>query len=762
MRVVIFHILLLLCLLLRLDAGGWREINSVVTDNNRKIPIMKVETLTDSCNVFYEITNEMVSMVKGIKRRGEDIEYTKVKLGGCDNIYYPGEPSLPFISLRLIIPQGKDIAEVMTTFSNKTEMSANVNVEYGEKTFDPSVKQGNSTEKNIGIYESNVDYPYENYEIASIQKQFGVKIAFVNIFPLKCIPKSKILNLYKSLKVKVTFKDDKSRDNDLQIRTERIDNTVFKLDNPDELNSYRNIRIQNTYGEIANYRTVYDYVIITNEEFKNAQTDWSLNDLVEQRETQGLSIKIVTVEEIYSSYSGVDQQEKIRNFIKDAYNNWDTKYVFLAGDSNIIPARILTPDRWPLGGAAEAYIPSDIYYQCLDGNYNVNNDSWWGEEKDGQNWGWIDILAEVSIGRAPAENISEMSNFIYKTLSYENDSEDESYLKNVLFLGEYLGFYQDSEYSKEHMEEIRNGSDLHNYVTKGFSSDNTISTSVLYEKDQSWGKGDIINLINSNEFGVIQHLGHGMSTEVMHIANIDADNLSNNKFPFIYTQACFCGKFTRDCVAEHLVTSTRHGAWGGVFNGESGRVNAAKTLGPSQRMNRWFWDSYFRNGVSRVGDMNRYSHNQCADVNILKLPDVLHCIYVTNLLADPYTSLKFKDDDQKVAITDHFKKYDLKKNNGLNNFLTVPNPANINNDNVRIFLPQNKDLLNVSIEIFDMLGDVIFKKSVACVKGGCFEWDLKNTKGKKVSTGVYKIIITGIEKESGENVYWLNGLGIKE
>lgn len=702
MRVVILHVLIVLCCLLNIQSETWRKINSGIKDDGLNIPIIKLETYDDSINAFYELSENMVSIVNGIHQLDRKFNSKRVILGGCDNLNYEGEPSIPFISLRLIIPQDKALKGITTHFSNSIIIDKNIDIEFGEKLIAPSISRVIPTSPKEGIYLNDLPYPSSNYRISSLQRKCGVKILFVQLYPLKYLPKSKTLNLNRSLKIKVVLEDDRAGKNrDVTVRKGNFNIDKLRVENEYELKKYKSYRAT-SLGNIVDKREQYDYVIITNNEFKNANTDWSLNDLKAKREAQGLSVNIITVEDIYSKYSGIDKQEKIRNFIKDAYNKWGLKYLFLAGDSNIIPARILTPDRWPMGGAKEVYIPSDIYYQCLDGNYNVNNDNWWGEEKDGEGWGWIDILSELSVGRAPAENITEMSNFIYKTLFYEGANSKDNYLKNVLFLGEYMGFYQDSEYAKEHMEEIRNGSNLHNFITKGFDSDNTLTTNTMYEKDTPWIKSDIVNEINSNKYGVIQHLGHGMSKEVMHIGNSDADNLLNDKFPFIYTQACFCGKFTYDCVAEHLITSSRHGAWGGVFNGESGRINPVKTSGPSQRINRWFWDAYFSEGIEKVGDMNAYSHESCADISTLKLPDVLHCIYTTNLWADPYTSIKFKNLDSQLVITSPVKNQILKtgdlfeiKWNGLNDEFQV---ELLKGDQI-VYLITEGALNNVSWEI---------------------------------------------------------------
>jgi len=77
----------------------------------------------------------------------------------------------------------------------------------------------------------------------------------------------------------------------------------------------------------------------------------------------------------------------------------------------------------------------------------------------------------VYVGRASAENENEISNFIYKTLAYENAPSSSPFLRNALTVGEHLGFGGVSEYAKSSMEEIRLGSDSHGYSTEGGTSD---------------------------------------------------------------------------------------------------------------------------------------------------------------------------------------------------------------------------------------------------------------------------------------------------
>jgi len=194
----------------------------------------------------------------------------------------------------------------------------------------------------------------------------------------------------------------------------------------------------------------YEYVIITNEELKNAPGPYNFQKLAEWKDSRGIRTRIVTVEEIYANYTGIDNQTKIRNFIIDAYLN-GTNYVLSGGDADgadvggesgdeIVPIRKL----WACGHEPDPPdIASDLYYACLDGSYDSDGDGIYGEPNDGGDWPCavgedVDLNAEVYVGRAPVDCYEELSNFVRKTISYENSSINDPYLRGVCMVGELL------------------------------------------------------------------------------------------------------------------------------------------------------------------------------------------------------------------------------------------------------------------------------------------------------------------------------------
>jgi hypothetical protein len=61
----------------------------------------------------------------------------------------------------------------------------------------------------------------------------------------------------------------------------------------------------------------------------------------------------------------------------------------------------------------------------------------YGEPNDGPNGGEVDLMAEVYVGRAPVDSHRELSNFVSKTIGYEQSS-GQGYLEEVWMVGELL------------------------------------------------------------------------------------------------------------------------------------------------------------------------------------------------------------------------------------------------------------------------------------------------------------------------------------
>src|SRR5262245_22270949 len=83
---------------------------------------------------------------------------------------------------------------------------------------------------------------------------------------------------------------------------------------------------------------------------------------------KGVPTVVRTIEDIEASgVHGSDVSETVRLYIRAAYLDWGVRFVLLGGDTDIIPPRYATAEFLGLSNP-----PTDLYYACLDGDWNAN------------------------------------------------------------------------------------------------------------------------------------------------------------------------------------------------------------------------------------------------------------------------------------------------------------------------------------------------------------------------------------------------------
>ncbi|MGC9308596.1 MAG: C25 family cysteine peptidase, partial [Thermoplasmatota archaeon] len=397
--------------------------------------------------------------------------------------------------------------------------------------------------------------------------------------------------------------------------------------------------------------TSYDYVIITTDALASYTGANSFHDLVNSKTAKGLSATIVTVEDITSNSSFWnanpvfnDTQAQIREFIRYAYLNWGTEYVLLGGDSDdgspVVPARML------YHSIDNTYMPSDIYYACLDGTYNYDEDGQWGEPTDGDGGGDVDLMAEVYVGRAPVDSTAEVQHFVMKTLAYENTNSP--YLKDVFMVGEQLD--SNPTWGGDYKDEIINGSCANGYCTVGVPG-GEYNISTLYDRDYSWSKTELMQYMNDGTH-IFNHLGHANCGYGMRMSNSDVSTLSNTDYFFAYSQGCISGSFDNiawdgsswynygdECIAEYFTVESEHGAFAVIMNARFGWYNPGGTDGTSQHFDREFFDAVYNESMPEIGKANQDSKHD----NLWRVggyDTARWCYYTINLLGDPEVALK--------------------------------------------------------------------------------------------------------------------------
>jgi len=623
-----------------------------------------------SLNVRSNIISSELKSVAVIKASAV---YDRVVVSGLTNVGAPQEPLLPVRTVKFLVPAGQKLKDITVGWAKRRHVRGSYFIEPASYPVRLSNTASVSpVEPSAEIYNSNAAYPGKLYEIVTEQDMCGYKIVFVNLYPVEYFPASRQLYYYENLNLNVELESisQVSASSATRIRSSAIDQkrVLNFVDNPDVLTTY-----SSSAPTLDAPLAITDYLVITNDDLYNNSTGtFKISDLITHKQTTwSLTTAVETIEDIRLNYAGDDDQEKIRECIKDYYASNGTVYVLLIGDGDgsdtpgfpngetegapIIPhrglyGRVVADD----GTYTDNSIPADMYYSNLATelgyeDFDRDGDGIYGEANDGVGGGEVDMIAEVYIGRAAVDSYTELSNFIKKLIDYETTLPTDTYLKEAVFAGEDM--LDGITYGSTYMEEIRTGSSNNGYTTAGLAGSGFFNMTTLYDNAFiSWPKADLINKLNSGTH-ILNHLGHAdVNLFGKTISGVDADALTNSgEYFFGYTQGCYSGAFdnrttatssplysTIDCVVEHFVAAT-NGAFAFIANTRYGWYNPGGTNGASQRYQREFWDAVMNEGKVNLGKALADAKED--NIGAAGNAAVRWCMFETTLLGDPHTPL---------------------------------------------------------------------------------------------------------------------------
>ncbi len=280
--------------------------------------------------------------------------------------------------------------------------------------------------------------------------------------------------------------------------------------------------------------------------------------LADWKTAKGVPTVVRTVEWIEANYPrGIDRAETIRFFLQDAYTKWGVQWVLLVGDTPEIPPRYLYTAYY-YGGTL---VPADLYFACLDGSFNADGDTRFGEQPADQ----PDLYAELSVGRLPVSTLADAANVVSKIMSYETPLDTE-YVDKTLFLAEVLF---PAPWSPPAPIQL-NGGDMAEFVRIRHVQSPSRRVTRLYETPALFAgslpesRSIAIDSLNAG-YDFVFHVGHGyrfnMHCADENIAIPDADALYHpNRFFNLYMSNCTAAAFNFDCLAERMLRNPNGGA----------------------------------------------------------------------------------------------------------------------------------------------------------------------------------------------------------
>jgi len=335
----------------------------------------------------------------------EDSKYISVKLEEATSfLMKSGEPVLPKITKVYTLPVGSNIKDVSVEFLNVKKQVISKEVRPAPEPIIEGKDVKRTEVKSEEVYSSPEIYPATPYyyRIASGRYQDEhVMFLIIHCYPIRYSPAESLL--YYSDAFEVTF----------------------------------------TYEKPSNPRATgdgYDLLVIAPSEFTE-----ELQPLIDHKNNHGMSTSFATLEDIYGDYtSGRDEQENIKLFIKNEFDENDITYVLLVGGQKgqrkewYLPARNTNNH---VGAPFEKGVDSDLYYADLykeNGtvfeDWDSNGNDIFAEFKMGGK-DIVDGIPEVSVGRLPCRSKREVTTLVNKIITYESSKADDSWFKHMILIG---------------------------------------------------------------------------------------------------------------------------------------------------------------------------------------------------------------------------------------------------------------------------------------------------------------------------------------
>lgn len=492
----------------------------------------------------------------------EDVEGQFITLSGIHIANQAGAPDLPSSSTFVAIPNGSTPSIKMVSAKTKTIKDVDL-----IPAPQPQLDDDNSPamyEKNMDIYGRDAFYPATPYNISEVMTIRGVDMVQVGVMPFQYNPVTKELIVYEDIELELNAEGGDGKFGDNRYRTPEWDQILSDmLLNREVLSEVDyGARLRNHY---ANRETGCEFIIITpdNEEFIQ------LADSIKQfRTEQGIPTEIYTV-----SQCGGNDGTAIRNFIRNAYNNWDMPpaAVLILGDHSSDSSKgvvSFTMNNHPGGDGYNPYISDHAY--AVTGNNHMPN---------------------IIIGRITGRDYDELYHMIKKDLDYERTppTNPTFYDKPITAMGfqlerwfqlcsEIVNGFWEYELGKHptRINAIYQGTPVSKWSTNdhtntvvnyfGPNGCGYIPSNMLHLTDWS-GNGNKVNeAINEGAF-ILQHRDHGAeelwgepSYSIGYIKR-----LTNPDLTYVMSCNCLTGRFNYNgqdgCFAEAFHRH-QHGALG--------------------------------------------------------------------------------------------------------------------------------------------------------------------------------------------------------
>ncbi len=327
--------------------------------------------------------------IESIGKNGKT--YQRISYANEGEFIDVGKPGLPCFSRLVAIPNQGEVSIEVTSFDKEIISDITIYPRQPLK-IDGELNNFPFTIDN-DFYSGAEVFPTAITEIGEPAIMRDYRVVNVTINPFQYDPQKKELSIFSNVTLQVHIQGTGGASCKLDTKPE---SSVFSSIYKSSIINYEEVRLRGDEFIPPTILFIYPNSL-------NPQTSW-LDSLVLWKHKKGFDVVLVSTAETGTSlYS-------IKNYIQDAYDNWDNRpdFVCLVGDAE---GSFNIPSGYMGGGEG------DQEYTRLDGT---------------------DILADVWIGRLSFNSVFELQTIIYKILHYEREPymENTDWYERALLVGD--------------------------------------------------------------------------------------------------------------------------------------------------------------------------------------------------------------------------------------------------------------------------------------------------------------------------------------
>ncbi len=512
--------------------------------------------------------------------------FTNLTLQGFTAQTVAGQPALPELVKIIEVPLGDGLKYTVESMQCDTIDGATIGIKRAIIPAQPSRRKSDTSPltivKDNAVYTTNAFCGAPTIELESIGIARNRNLATVKFNPMRWNPVTNQLIVVKEITVNI-------EQTNADIAATKHMQQLYASP---AFNSSANVI--NCLGSKDNHTNApLRYTIVAHSMFRGA-----LDDFAAWKTRKGFIVDLVYTDDANVGSSS----SSIKNYLQGLYDNATTEspaptYVLFVGDIAQIPAFSLSSYDGPHS--------SDLSYCCWTGNDNI---------------------PDCYYGRFSAQNLTQLTPQISKTLMYEQYTfPDPSYLSTAaLVAGVDGGYSSDNGY--------RYGDPAMDYVAKTYITANNGFTNIVYYKNntsfapagvtvtgssQSSSTAAILKNLYNSGCGFVNYTAHGGETSWSNpgFSNSDVSQMTNNNKPIVMIgNCCLTNSYQVDaCFGEALLRKNDNAGAVGYIGGSNSTYWTEDfywTVGIRSNINNTMDPSY---DATHLGMYDKWFHSHNED-----------------------------------------------------------------------------------------------------------------------------------------------------